>query len=1006
MIIAITLPSFSQNDSILDSSLEELLSNDSTITQASITNLADPSNTLFRGAGDLLLTDFNQSEINLKKGEIISNVLKVYNNSSEVIEFNLDIVFPGSWIQLTDKEKTYSASPRDTLFIPVILIPNKLINGNTEVIINAFLIDTDDQQIGNNFFSLKTKKSISWNVSVEPDNKFYFKNNENIKEFNYRIENTGNYKQDIFVSYKTLKGDLVLLDTNENIIKTPNLTLSLNSREDTTLTYKVSSITDQERNRRKISLYSYLPNTNLYYKKYSLFINSSDPKSIETNSFKKGNKVDFVKLPNETKADEYAYPYLPLTVEANIQNILDGNSFMALSMRGFKKLNEKASLAYFTQINYSQNYLGNNFIKSAPWYVGYFDDNKTIEIGQITGNVVGITGFGKGIKASYSYLEKHKTGLFYVKSPGLFGPRRNESFGLFHKYIHNRSMSVTVKSGRQINIYNNTNINSFSIQPSFNIQRKHFFNFIGALTRRNSSDTTILKKPATGYLVGGNYSSQFFDKRLKVNIGSRYNDKNFGAGAYKRLMINHRTGYDLKSNWNVYLANTYQNINTINSVTNTSFFKQEILSNSLVFTNHTKKGSYQPGAFFDYRDFLSNRIQNRGLSFRYSTFNFLQNFLISSYVKAGYSYSADDIEAKNLFSLQFSSLLRYQVWSFTTRYNYGSFFSSLSQNFLNNTVTPQTVRLSLMNQHQFKNRHLILESSIIYNYGNIFKNHTIGIYPELFFFTNDGWRFSLNSNYSFNTSDYGSVTTNEAIVVNGDFTESKRQYSDNITIGVSIKKDFGIPIPFIKHKSASMDFVSFYDINGNGKKEKEEPAIENVVIRLENKEVISNKDGKAAINNIPVGAYMFNVFALEELNGWFSDVDDSLLVFGSGTNYIPFVRGVKVYGDVVLDRQKIAITDISKQFDLSRIMVTATNGKTYNTLTDINGRYEFYMPNGDYVITMDEGILGNKYKLTRNNIPITLKSSQDGVYVSFYIVENRKKVVIKEFGNQSIQKEE
>jgi hypothetical protein len=87
-------------------------------------------------------------------------------------------------------------------------------------------------------------------------------------------------------------------------------------------------------------------------------------------------------------------------------------------------------------------------------------------------------------------------------------------------------------------------------------------------------------------------------------------------------------------------------------------------------------------------------------------------------------------------------------------------------------------------------------------------------------------------------------------------------------------------------------------------------------------------------------------------------------------------------------------------------MVTATNGKTYNTLTDINGRYEFYMPNGDYVITMDEGILGAKYKLTRNNIPITLKSSQDGVYVSFYIVENRKKVVIKEFGNQSIQEEE
>ena len=57
------------------------------------------------------------------------------------------------------------------------------------------------------------------------------------------------------------------------------------------------------------------------------------------------------------------------------------------------------------------------------------------------------------------------------------------------------------------------------------------------------------------------------------------------------------------------------------------------------------------------------------------------------------------------------------------------------------------------------------------------------------------------------------------------------------------------------------------------------------------------------------------------------------------------------------------------------------------------------MPNGDYIITMDESILGNKYKLSRNNIPVTLKSTQDGVYVSFYIVENKKKVIIKEFNN-------
>ena len=147
-----------------------------------------------------------------------------------------------------------------------------------------------------------------------------------------------------------------------------------------------------------------------------------------------------------------------------------------------------------------------------------------------------------------------------------------------------------------------------------------------------------------------------------------------------------------------------------------------------------------------------------------------------------------------------------------------------------------------------------------------------------------------------------------------------------------------------------------------------------------------------------MNSYPFYVRSLDNLQGWFPDVKDTIQVITNNQQFIPFVRGVKVDGDVVLDRQKIAIADTSKSFDLSRIKITATNGKTYNTLTNIKGKFEFYMPNGDYIITMDESILGSKYKLTRNNIPITLKNTQDGVYVSFYIIENRKKVVIKEFG--------
>jgi hypothetical protein len=46
---------------------------------------------------------------------------------------------------------------------------------------------------------------------------------------------------------------------------------------------------------------------------------------------------------------------------------------------------------------------------------------------------------------------------------------------------------------------------------------------------------------------------------------------------------------------------------------------------------------------------------------------------------------------------------------------------------------------------------------------------------------------------------------------------------------------------------------------------------------------------------------------------------------------------------------------------------------------------------------MDEVILNDRFRVTRNNLPIKLRNEQDGVYVSFYIIEKRRKVIFKDF---------
>jgi len=953
---------------------------------------ADSNNELKGTEFDQVLTGFNFPEIVLKEGEIISNVLKVYNNRDQSIKFTVDLIAPGGWQILNDINQVYESTVGDTLFIPVILIPNKLIEGRTEVIINAFLLDEDDNQIANNHFTLRTLKTTSWNIHVEPGNRLYFKNGENTVDFSYNVLNTGNYKQEIFLQNKTIRGDLVLLDTNGTQVDSEYLNLILDSRRDTTLHYQASTVMGAKRNARTVSLNNYKPGSNDYYKKYSLYINSSEPHSVGAETYKTGNKIDFVRLPNEAKVSPFGFATLPLIVEANVQNVLDENSFMSLNLRGFKQLNKDASLSYFTQINYVRNYYSNEFLENSPWYIGYFDKTKTVEVGQVSANIVGLNSFGKGIKASYTLSDRHKAGAFFMRAPNFFSDVRSESYGGYYTYTLSDYAKVTGQFGRQVTAADQTTIDSYSVLPSFTLFKKHNFRLLGAATNRNDTTGQVV-----GYLIGGNYSSHYLNRKLRFSAGARYNNRDFSRGAFTRLNANHRSSYFINKKWEVYLSNNYQDNTTFSRVDGSELFRQVFFFNNLVFSTAGKRGTHQYGLFYDYREYLNNIIQNRGISFRYSANSYTKNFLATIFARAGYSLPVGAVPERNYFNLQLSSLVRYKVWNFTARYGYGAVSDGfLFNNQLENS-TPQNLRLSVQNQYQFKNEHLILQSSIIYNYGNVFENHRVGFFPEIFFFSKNGWRFSVNGSYNFNSSRYAAAFADNSVGgINAE--DVSRTTNSNVTVGGSLRKEFGIPVPFVKKQSGSLYFISFYDINGNGIKDSDEPPLENVVIRVGTDEVLTNKKGEATLENIPMESYSFGVIPLENEIGWFPNIDDSIQVLSNTIYYVPFVRGVKVYGDIVLERQKIAIADKDKKFDLSRIKVTATsNERTYHTLTDIDGKYEFYVPNGEYTITMDQTILGSKYKLSRNNIPVTLKSSQDGVYVSFYIVEKKKKVIIKEF---------
>lgn len=941
-------------------------------------------------------TKFSKPTEELKKGQIISNVLKIINHADIPLNFSVDAIFPGGWKRIGSKNQIHTAKPKDTVFVPIIILPTKLVNGNTEIIVNTFIISEDGQQIGNNFFTLTTTKKVAWSIDIKNNTNFYFKNDENTKDFNFSINNNGNYNQDIFVSYTIPRKDLILTDTLLKPLIEPNKTLTLLPGEKKEIKHKIIASSLNKRNENRISINNYLPLTNKQRIARTLIVNTSEPKIRKTDLQRK-TKINFIKLPNEIEANSFGYPNLPLILDLTAQNILDNRSFLSLNLQGFKQLNPEASLVYFTQLNYSNSFFTNNVFKNAPWYVGYFDDKKSIEIGQVNGDLIGASSSGKGIKLGYQFNEKHSAGGFYVNSNGFFSSEnRIISYGGWYKFKYNENIRLRASAGRSSNNFTERVNNSIILQPSVNFLNSHSISFISGFNNLQFKVNDI-SQSTNGYLIGTNYSSIAFKKKLRSNINVRYNDKYFSNGSSERINISQRFNYQLSKDWIAIATNNFQKSNIFNRNTDTFLYTQENFFSNVSFSKKTLKGSYQPGAFFEYRNFPNNSFILRGLNFRYSLYNFEKNLLSSIFTRAGYAKPKNVIDSEEYFSLEMSGLFRYQTWSLTGRYNLGTFSSISSQQNQNNFSIPQSLRLSIQNQYLFPSKQFVLESNLIYSYNNIFKNHSLGIFPQLFYFSDSGWRFGLSANYMFTSSDFSSVYDTTDIGQNQNQASIGPTVNSNLNLNFSLRKEFGVPIPFTNKTAASAKFVSFLDINGNNIRDKDEVSIQNVVVKLNKHEVITNFDGEASIKNVQQGKYKLEILPLEKLNGWFSNTKDSIFINEDGINYIPFVRGIKVYGDIIIDRQKIAVTD-DKKLDLSRIKISAIKGdKIYNTLTNKNGRFEFYLPFGSYNITMDELILNDRFRVTRNNLPIKLRNDQDGVYVSFYIIEKRRKVIFKDF---------
>ena len=912
-----------------------------------------------------------------REGESVSNILKVINNDSlSTLNFRISVAHPENWRYLGNKQQVYTLTPKDSIFLPIRVVPFGKIKGNTKYIISCYLYDVDQKvTISSTFFFVKKPRESNWELTPEPGRLIYLKNGEDKANFNFNIHNLGTESEDLVINIIPNQIEkIILTDSAGNPTKNLKTSILIDPGKDTSI-YYTAALKGRVRNFQRIGFDE--PDVNNKKQRFHIFANSKQSIFFDT-KLTRNSAVEIRHLPNSIDVNPYSRFSIPLTINTLISNA--GSDFPVYNtlLNGLTILPNNAKLIYNSQIflgGGTEFNLRNLFIN-----LSYSLNNFQI----MTGNIGVVGGLaGRGIKGSYSINNKINVGGFLSFSPTILN-NFGSSFGINTSIKPSNSFLINNSYVRSSLENGQRTLDFYSANTRFKILKNQSLS-LGANLMNTTSTNPINPEDKTGFQISGSYSINYLSGRGFSQIGGIIsNGASNAVGSYTagRIGLTHNSSFEINKKWRISVLNDYTTRDSISS----SFRQFSVLTNRVLINGEINGKKVSPTLFYNIMSFNNSSALVRGLTYSISNFNFLENKRLSFVFTLGDKKPlGDTLKTSNTPFFIGNLNYKYRVWLGLISYSRGSIAPNDVLGTLISNSSRQNLLLSLSNQYQFKNPRFLLNNNLSFRTNT---RNSITINPQLYYFTKNNYRLYFNPGIFWSKNK-------RPINFSAESPPILATYGTFINFG--IRKKIGIPLPNSEKLFVTTKFLTFLDNNGNHQKDKEESYLENVVINMGEKEIITNDHGEASINNIQKDSlYKLSIFSLEELNGFFPYYFKTYLTQKDSIINIPFVKGVKVYGEIYIDRDETN-KKFDTKFDLSNLRISAFNGVNVYTLTDSKGRFSLYVPYGEYEISIDENMLGNKFKCLENNFKITLDESTESVFVSFYLVEKRKKITIKKF---------
>ena len=965
-----------------------------------------------------ITTTFVYSNIDYTEFSSISNVLKVINNKKETCTIKVKVSLPSGWKSLLNAEKTFNMEPFDSIFIPIRMIANsKKIKGGVKYGINAIVTKLETGQVFNTSFLAGKDKISKIGMQITPQKNIYLLNNEKTASFNLEISNEGEEDENLFLTLTKFGKDIMVSDSSGKFLKKNYIDLKLKPLVDTLIPFKVS-IFDQIKNQKRVDNYDYTALQNKEAKHYKLFIKATQPlfnkvfsasDSIKKEPFQVSKNIEIIKLLSVKKVNRYGSSCMPVTFISNI-NFYNRMPIINNIFNGRYAIDENSNFSFILQNSMAYGAFDIKDLKNTFFLTSYNNKKIILNFGRNaqSGMPFGSAGGnGLGLGGSYQINEKHKVGASINKTIFPINNQNNIfSYGIGYSGLFNK---LRVNFGfSQQNSSNIGNTYVYGSSLSFPIKKSQKIGFqLSFLNNKTYNQNTW------GQNINTNYTISYLKNQASSNFNFGYNKNpiinSLSINNYytTNIMASVFNQFDLKNNYYINSQHSYSDVKSTIGSSLTNNDNLNISNNVLVGKKTNNELKYSPGVYSNYINMFNQKTINNGLQLNIYKTLYESNQLFGLNLRSGIYKVLNAQPALNFFTGQANIYLKYKVWNFNFNYNYGPQGQNNSLNFLNQTTYPQYILFLVSNQHQFKNTHFLLESNLNYKYSNINERQTLSLFSQLYYYTNNGWRFNVNLSYNYFIFQTIKMSYDPKLAQQyfSENTGTKTQgYNLNLSFG--IKKDFCIPLPkrFAKKRFVDVVFKAFLDLNGNKKFDVNEIVLENVIVNLGKHETQTNALGEVKYENVQLGKYKLSAFPLEEIGAWFAIIKDSLDLNVSGTQFIPFSQGVQVLGNIELDREKFSLNLVNK-LDISRlkIFLRDSSGNNISTLTDNEGNFKFYTPKGKYTLAFDESVLGSDFELAENDIELDLSDGIESYYHTFYILQKRRKVKAKKFSSEGTE---